>query len=256
METIRIRYKKLFQVDILLHHLLDSKTQLFDNLTPAERQKKLDRYDLSQWVTIEPTASCRTSLAGLGWVFKLSRTGFAVAASVEAVSSSVFKPKNAPGAALKLDFEVTVSDPAFTGFSALPVPGKLDGGSAFYLFDNKNAHSDGTAFPSLAVKPPVFSLTTEYLQGEIVRNQSKRFQAKTKNLGVSTTDTARWAEITESLDYANGAQKIAPENVTASGDAFGLIRIHCQEGLSSFSLFNSGNLTNPVFKIRLKKLTT
>lgn len=256
METIRIRYKKLFQVEILLHHLLDSKTQLFDNLNPADRLKKLGRYDLRHWMEIEPTVVCRTSLAGHGWVFKHSQTGFLVAASAEAVSDTVFKPENAPKASLALDFEVKVNDPAFGSFSALPLPGKLGGGRAFYLFDNKNAHDDGTAFPNLTVKPPLFSLSAEYLQADIVRNLGKRFQAKTKNLGVSTTDTTRWAEITESLDYANGAQKVIPDAVPASGNAFGVIRIHCPEGLGSFSLLNNGNLTSPVFKIRLKKLTT
>jgi hypothetical protein len=252
VETIVIKYRKLFQVEVLLHHLLDEAGTLFDDLEPLAKVRKLGGYDLRQWMGIEPTTACREALAGQGWVFKTTPTGFLVVASANVDGPA--KPANPPSETLVLDFEMAVNDGSFGKSVALPVPGKLDGQRAVYLFDNRDASIDGASFPDLALVPLTFSLTTEYQPGDIVRSAGKRFFAKTKNLGISTSDGTRWQEITENFGYANAAQLSAGGTLPVSAGAFGLIRLHFSSGLADFGLLDNGNLRSPVFKIRLKKM--
>lgn len=249
-----IKYRKLFQVEVLLHHLLDEAGTLFDNLTASAKIRKLGRYDLRRWVDIQPTTATLEALRGHGWVFKITPTGFLIVASANVVSPVVSKPQNPPSENLVLDFEMVANDGSFGQFSAFPLPGKLSGQRAVYLFDNRDASIDGASFPDLALTPLTFSLTTEYQPGDIVRNAGKRFFAKTKNLGISTGNAARWQEITESLGYVNAAQLSPGDTLPVSAGAFGLIRVHFSNGLADFGLLENGNLKSPVFKIRLKKM--
>lgn len=255
MDTITIKYKKLVQVELLLHHLLNEGNTLFDNLTAAQKIKKLSRYDIGQWIEIVPTPSSILAMNALGWVFKKSTTGFLIASAAAAAGGGLSKPSNPPSKTLKLDFELVAVNTGFSQFSALPLPGKISNQRAYYLFDNVATSSDGTvSFPDLALRPPAFNIATTYEPGAIVRNAGKRFVARVKNLGINTTDAGRWQEILESQPYANSAQLAAAGTLPVGDRAFGMIRLHCADGLGSFGLFDGENLRSPVFKIRLRKM--
>jgi len=250
-ETVTVKFAKLFKVEVWLHHLLDKDATLFDNLPDATKILQLGKYDLGKWMEITPTATTTTILKGLDWVFKPTATGFVVAANLAADNPT--RPANPPNPNHVLEFEMVANNAGFGQFSAFPLPGKKEGERACYVFDNAATSSDNaTAFPNLALRPPVFSQASTFDPGTIVRNGANRFVAKQKTTGVPTSNTANWAAIQEAVPYANTAQLATSESLKIRQGAFGLIRIHCAAGLGNFGLFNGQDFQNPNFIIRLR----
>lgn len=252
METITVRYRKLFQVEVLLHHLLDQGEALFDDLSNEVKLRKLGRYQLGQWMEIKPTEATKLAMSGLGWTFKHSATGFLLAASASSPESNT--PKVAPQADLKLDFEMVANNAGFAAFSAFPLPGNLNGNRAFYLFDNAATHgASADAYPALALAPPVYNNSSTYEAGSMVSSGGNRFVAKKKTKGNAPVAGAHWAGVPEAVRYANGAHLKARTSFPISENAFGIVRIHCSNGLGDFGLFDGSDFRSPIFKIRLRK---
>lgn len=251
METQIIRYRKLFQVEVLLHHLLDEGVVLFDDLSDAAKLRKLGRYQISQWMEFVPGDATAAAMAGLGWVFKPTSTGFLVVASADPETNS---PMTLPAPDLKLDFEMVLHKAGFSEFSAFPLPGKLEGKRALYVFDTAATNAgNAAAFPTIAMVPPGFSNSVVYEPGQIVRSGSNRFVSKQKTMGNATSSNEHWVRIGEGLPYANSAHLARRDDFPVSDRAFGLIRVDCAPNLGDFGLFQGSNLRSPVYKIRLRK---
>jgi hypothetical protein len=252
METLTLRYRKLFQVEVLLHYLLDTGNTLFDNLSSEEKLRKLGRYQIGQWMDIKPTPATKEAMNGLGWVFKPTQTGFLAVANAATPTSN--QPKTPPPAGLKLDFELVANNAEFGSFSAFLLPGKIAGKRAFYLFDNAITNgSNAGAFPNLALAPPNYQNTTTYPAGSMVSQGGQRFMAKKTTLGNAPVVGEHWALVAEPTQYANGAHLHDGDGLALSDRAFGLVRIHCGGGLGNFGLFNGQNFQSPTFKIRLRR---
>lgn len=109
-EIIKNGYKRLFEIRLLHHYWLDDGATVFDLIsTQAQRDKRLLSYDMRQFLAVSPTASTSKSLRGFGCVYKNTALGCVVVVPQDAVVS----------AETKLEFVVTVMDPAFYNYTAL-----------------------------------------------------------------------------------------------------------------------------------------
>ncbi len=234
----------------MLHYLLDAGNTLFDNLAAGVKVKKLGRYRIGQWMDIKPTSATEQAMGGLGWVFKPTTTGFLIATAASGPNND--RPATPPPATQKLEFELVANNAEFGQFSAFPLPGKLNGERALYIFDNSLAT---VPFPDLTVPPLAYDNAVTYELGSIVTNGGSRFVAKGKTLGNAAVAGAHWAQITEPLPYANAAQITSRVGLPVRDGAFGLVRISCANGLGNFGLFNGQTLRSPTFKIRLRRKT-
>ncbi len=251
METVMVKYAMLFKLDVWLHHLLDLDGTLYDDLTPNVKVLQLGKYRLGEWMDIKPTETTKAAMAGLGWSFKVTSTGFLVVAAADSDDASkiaILPPEN-----LVLEFEMVANKADFGQFSAFPLPGKINGQRAFYVFDSAaTIIENATAYPTLALRPPAFSNVETYVPGTMVRNGNARFVAKVKTTGVATSNTNNWLPVTESLPYASASQLDSGEELSISPNAFGLVRIHCGSSFGNFNLLNGQNLLTKEFKIRLR----
>lgn len=253
METISVKLMLLFKVDILLHRLLDTSNIMYDDLPDADKIKRLGQYDVRTWIDIVPNKATQKTLSGLGCTFKPTATGFLVTA--RAHPDNPTRPIVTPRADQMLEFEMKANNPGFGQFSAFPLPGKIDGQRAIYLFDNTVVNSDNPgAFPNLSLNPPVFSLTEDYGAGAIVSNGDNRFVAIRQSKGMATSNTTYWRPIPEAIPYANEAHLSVNESQEHSPDAFGLLRVHCGPAAGAFRLFDGQEFRSPVFNLRLRSL--
>lgn len=74
-------YKPLFEVRLLHHYWLDQGELGFDSLSADTQTSRLLAYDVQSILSVVPTASTATLLAGLGCIFKPTASGFIVAVS-------------------------------------------------------------------------------------------------------------------------------------------------------------------------------
>lgn len=251
MDTISVKYAKLFKLDIFIHHYLDKNGLFFDSLPPATKLLQLGKYRLGDWMEITPTDATKRAMAGLGWNFKPTATGFLV--STATLPGNAARAAVPPSPNLVLEFEMVANRPDFGQFSAFPLPGKIAGKRARYLFDTSVTSSENAAsFPTLALLPPAFSNAITYGPGEMVRSGNNRFVAKKKTQGVATSNNQNWLPVTEPFSFANSSQLISAEGLDIRPSAFGLIRIHCGGSVGNFSLFNGKDLASPNFNIRLR----
>jgi hypothetical protein len=102
-------YKPLFEVRLLHHYWLDEGKLGFDSLSMDTQTSRLLDYDVRSILSVVPTASTATLLAGLGCIFKLTAPGFIVAV-----------PAGSPIAAdTEFSFVVSVADGRVFDYTAL-----------------------------------------------------------------------------------------------------------------------------------------
>ena len=109
-EIIKNGYKRLFEIRLLHHYWLDDGATVFDLIsTQTQRDKRLQSYDMRQFLTVSPTVSTSKSLRGFGCIYKNTALGCVVAVPQNAVVpvETMFA------------FAVTVHDPAFYTYTAL-----------------------------------------------------------------------------------------------------------------------------------------
>jgi hypothetical protein len=125
-EIIVTGYKRLFEIRLLHHYWLDEGANVFDNITLADREKRLLTYDRRPILSIEPTQNTANALAGLKAVYKDTALG-----AVVAIKSDVVVPNDAV-----FEFVVTVADARFHNYS-LHTFKKNDIKEIFYAPENK-----------------------------------------------------------------------------------------------------------------------
>ncbi|MBN8674264.1 MAG: hypothetical protein J0L56_09025 [Chitinophagales bacterium] len=115
-------YRTLFEVKILHHYFLNKGTLLFD-LMDINKEKKevLKKYDIRNFLHIEPTEACKRILKQYRCIFKLTPTGFLIGLRAEKTAPDKYKPVFKPEDTSRFSFLVYFTDTFFINYTALPM---------------------------------------------------------------------------------------------------------------------------------------
>jgi hypothetical protein len=248
MEKITRRYRQLFAVEILHHLFLDEGDKIYDgqdDLPPSRKQKLLARYDVHEWMGVEPDGPSQHAMTGAGLVLKKTPTGFLVAVEVTADDD---RKARASLAGTNLRFLLRLN-PDTGGRTALPLVREQEGALVAYVFGNEEARGRLGADPALSRPALVF------VPGDVVREGAKQFVALAKTQGNATSQTAFWRETDGSLAYATRRDlRQVPEGSPAG--VLGWVEITGKGDLGHYSLLTVADeiKLNQVFRLHLDKL--
>jgi hypothetical protein len=254
MEKITRRYRQLFAVEILHHLFLDEGDKIYDgqdDLPPSRKQQLLARYDVHEWLHVEPDGPARHAMTGAGLVLKKTPAGFLVAVEVTADDD---RKARASLAGTNLRFLLRLSSDT-AGRTALPLVREQEGAPVAYVFGNESARNRLGAYPSLSRPVPVFATAATYVPGDVVRQGAKQFVALAKTQGNATSQSAFWRETDGSLAYATRQDlRQAPEGSPAG--VLGWVEITGKGDLGHYSLLTVADeiKLNQVFRLHLDKL--
>src|SRR6266542_856948 len=109
-ERITNGSKQLFEVRVLHHYWLDEGSVVFDlNGDQAEKDVRLQRYDMRPFLALTPTPETAKALRGLGGVYKATALG-----GVVVVSGGAVLPVDTT-----FEFVLTVQASTFLNYTAL-----------------------------------------------------------------------------------------------------------------------------------------
>ena len=182
-------YRTLFQVRILHHYFLNKGAEMFDNIAEEKDKTEIFRnYDIQEFLTIEPTESCKKLLKQYRCVFKVTRDGFLVGIRSRKISTDKFKALFKPAGNLHFSFLISFIDNFFINYTCLPLKRnlkELDG----FISQDKNVYYCHNLTTGAAKKPPFitkiapkFKNGTAYSAGDILSdnetNPTQLFIAK------------------------------------------------------------------------------
>jgi hypothetical protein len=254
MEKITRRYRQLFAVEILHHLLLDEGDKVYDgqnDLSPSRKQQFLRRYQLHEWMRVEPDSATQRTMTGVGLVLKKTPTGFVVAVEVRADDD---RKSRAGLGGVSLLFLLRLN-PDMAGRTALPLVREQEGKPVAYVFGNEEARNRLGAYPFLNRPTPVFANADTYVPGDVVRAGTKQFVALTKSQGNPTSQAAFWRETDGRLAYASRRDlREVPEGSPAG--VLGWVEIKGKAGLDNYSVLAVADeiKLNQVFRLHLDKL--
>jgi hypothetical protein len=138
--TFSVRYKPLFEVQVLHNYFLNKGTQLFAAMNQADKQKQLALYNLLQFMRVEPARETMTKLNGYGLVFKTDAIGFRVWCKVEndGVTPVIQIEDNTC-----FTFLLKIADRRFYNFTSL----KMENAGKLYYLSNQKPTGAPPAFP-------------------------------------------------------------------------------------------------------------
>jgi hypothetical protein len=177
---LKLSYETLFEISIRHHYHLDDGAQLFDTLGTDAQFALQNKYDVSDFFSITPTALTSSLLANYHAVCKATSTGL-IAGLRYTQTDALNLPEIKPNDTTTFSFYVTVVDGLFANYSALPLQLPVD---MVYYFTNDAAFSK-RVFPFITATPAVYAGGTNYYPGDmLVNNQAvptKLFIAQKKN---------------------------------------------------------------------------
>lgn len=208
-----IRYRTLFEVDIAHDYFTSQGDVVLEAQTDAERAALTALYSATDVLDIEPDAATLATLSGHRLLLRSTRTGFLVAAQVDA--STPPRPIVAPSDTFRLAFLLRARDARFANYTELGSP------SGFYRFGN-DAQNRVAGVSYLSQPIPVFDAARRYVAGD-VRSQAA---GPTFDLFLALRDTgpsampvaADWRRIpvdtfSMSASYQSGAIVLAANRV-------------------------------------------
>lgn len=208
-----IRYRTLFEVDIAHDYFMSQGEVVLEAQTDTDRAALTALYSATDVLEIEPDAVTLATLAGHRLLFRSTRTGFFVAAQVDA--STPPRPVIAPGDTFRLTFLLRVRDARFANYTELGQP------SSFYRFGN-DALNRVAGVNHLSQPIRVFDATRRYVAGD-VRAQAAGptfdlFLALRDTGPTATPVAADWRRIpvdtfSTSATYQSGAIVLAANRV-------------------------------------------
>ncbi len=153
-----IRYRTLFEVD-LAHDYFTSRGEVVLEAQPdADRAALAALYSVADVLDVQPDAPTRAVLAGHRLLFRGTRTGFFVAAQVDAATPP--RPLVAPGDAFRLAFLLRLRDARFANYT------ELGQSARFYRFGN-DAQNRVAGVSHLSQPIPAFDAAREYRAGDV-----------------------------------------------------------------------------------------
>jgi hypothetical protein len=173
-----IRYRPLFQVDIVHDYFLSRGDVVFEANADADRAALSGLYSVKNYLEIVPDQTTVSTLAGHKMLFRATGTGFTVAVQLDPLAADI-RPLVPPPADFKLTFALRLAEAEFGNYTELgPVT------TSFYRLGNDSQNSTaGVNFLSSPV--PAFSATRPYAAGEIRAEVS----GATFNLFLALRDT-------------------------------------------------------------------
>ncbi len=205
--AFRIKYQKLFEVELRQNYCLNSGAAEFASLSEDEQQAMLATYRKTySWLddfALVATPETRRLMAGLGMLCKTTSTGFFMATEVEETAPETFTPKRGLDAPLRLRFALRLKAPAFMNYTNLSLSGHA---RKIYYFSNRPTEANRSrqqgnrrVFPFLSLEPPAFRNGTAYKAGDLVR---RRNNVRTITLALRDGTHARPpSDTTGSLDW-------------------------------------------------------
>jgi hypothetical protein len=204
----RIIFKNLLEIKLLHHYFLDKGIVRYDTMSPEEKDKLEEKYDIRNILDITPTGDSMNLLSAHRCVYKSTPMGILVGIKAEPddLLPGIFNPFISMEDDLSLRFILRLKDAGFANYTALPLKG--NSGSMF-IFKNYSGPAS-TAHPSLSAIPPVYKPGEEYLPGDMLSdhesNQTRLFTARIKTSN-DTSNVSDWiseeGDETTPLRYAN-----------------------------------------------------
>jgi hypothetical protein len=139
--TFSIKYKPLFQVNILHLFFLSKGVQDFISMNETEKTKELDWYDVSTVFNILPSHKTTQTLKDHNLVLKVTNTGFSVWSKVTGNQNNI--PFIDLDNDLSFTFRIQIKDTKFYNYTNLK-PEKSD---KLYYFSNKRLNGESGTFP-------------------------------------------------------------------------------------------------------------
>ncbi|MFD1295321.1 hypothetical protein ACFQ4Q_01580 [Lysobacter gummosus] len=208
-----IRYRTLFEVDIAHDYFLSRGEVVLEAQSDADRSSLAALYSVAEVFEIEPDAATIATLAGHKLLFRATRTGFLVAAQVDA--STPPQPIIAPDDTFRLAFLLRVRNARFANYTELGQP------SRFYRFGN-DAQNRVAGVSNLSRPIRVFDATSRYVAGDVYSQAAGStfdlFLALRDTGPAATPVVADWRRIpadtfSASATYQSGAMVLAANRV-------------------------------------------
>lgn len=185
-----ISYKILFEVKILHHYFLNKTNNVYDNMTAPDKADALRGYDVTKFISIQPTPETAALLSKNHCVYRSTATGLIV--GLQSIKSGTkFAPAFPLSDDLRFTFTIRFEDVYFTNYTALPLLKNLN--SCYYLQNRKD--NSAKKFPFLTQFPAAFTAGT-YSAGDIISddaaNPAQLFVAK--KLTTTAAPGADWTD--------------------------------------------------------------
>lgn len=204
-----ITYKTLFEVKILHDFLLNKGLTSFAGLPINEQDEILKRYNIHDYIEIEPTAECRRIMANYKLKVRKTPFGFIVGVKIdERVNNGTTTswPFIDFSTFLSLTFSVSIVDPNFINFTNINQ--SLSGDHIYYLSNIKTA-SVGL-YPSLSSSIPRFSRDVDYMPGDLIIRSNRLYESLLEIPSGSNFRSTQWMELdTKSYFHFNDRIKVA-----------------------------------------------
>jgi len=115
--SFNLTYGLLFEVTLLHNYFLNSGEDTYVGMSPANKEKIMQKFDSDSFAAITPTVETNTRLRNYKMAFKPTKTGFRVYIKVkEDDDTDPFIPVPAH---LKLDFKISINDYQFQNYTDL-----------------------------------------------------------------------------------------------------------------------------------------
>ncbi len=140
-----LKYKTLFKFNLIHRYFLDKGEEKFEQMSADKQEKRLDLYDLQDFITIIPTKETQRKQEGHQLIYKLNNLGFNIIAKVANADSH--EPFIALDEDLCLTFLIKTKSNLFLNYTGLDLglAGRL------YYFSNKRISTEANNFPLLSV---------------------------------------------------------------------------------------------------------
>ncbi|TSJ43023.1 hypothetical protein FO440_02195 [Mucilaginibacter corticis] len=189
---LKLSYETLFEISIRHHYHLDDGAQLFDTLGADAQFALQNKYDVSDFFSITPSALTSNIFANYHAVCKATSTGL-IAGMRYTQSGPLNLPEIKPDDTTVFSFYITVLDGLFANYSALPL--QLPIGMVYY-FTNDTAFSK-RIFPFITATPAVYAGSTDYYPGDMLVDKqptpTKLYIAQKKNsVDPALDNTGNW----------------------------------------------------------------
>jgi len=221
--SIQIIYKKILDLELWHDYYLGQPD-------PPELPTS---YNVSDLLTIIPTADCLQILKNLRWVFRSQGRGATVFANVNEVTPGNFQTQVPIDQPYRLTFWLVVRDRYFANFTNLPLSPTP---KQIYYFSNLSNNQGHALF--LTQSLAAYKAKTEYHLGQLVTRSDKTLEALNYKASASSTPSAKdWETLEVSSQYVSDLDRLTCQSPSRTqiipslnpGDAFRLTLVDINE---------------------------